>query len=418
MNQMETAARAAPDEGDDSRLAELVAGWLPLLTAFVGVATCVSVITGHTAGVFILSLSHAFGWSRTELSLGAMIGGIITAIASPIVGQLVDRYGPRPVAATSIVGAAASFLVMAQFVHTLPGYLLTVATISVIGAGATVVSYIALINLWFVRARGLAIGIVMAGTGVTAIVMPPLMIPYVLGAGWQAGYRVLAVIMLLTLPLILIGAGRPSSERRAAANAQGMLWGPTLTQAQREGRFWRQGAAFFLMAASLGGLFVHFVPMLSDEGFGAATLASVTSLFGVAVLAGRLIAGYLLDRCFAPRLAVLFICFAMVGVVTLHWPMLPLIYVAAALVGLAFGTELDIAGYMTARYFGTRAYGAIYGWQYGMFIAGAIVSPLLYGVIHDRAGSYQPALLASLVLLAPAIPLFLSLGRYSQEGEA
>src|SRR4051812_3143895 len=102
-----------------SRAAEFAAGWLPLVTAFVGVATCLSVVSGHTAGAFIVALSRAFGWTRTELSLGAMIGGVITTIASPLVGKLVDRYGPRPIAVISIICCAAGFLLMSALVDSL-----------------------------------------------------------------------------------------------------------------------------------------------------------------------------------------------------------------------------------------------------------------------------------------------------------
>lgn len=400
-----------------SRAAEFAAGWLPLVTAFVGVATCLSVVTGHTAGTFIVVLSRAFGWTRTELSLGAMIGGIVTTIASPLVGKLVDRYGPRPIAAISILCSAAGFFLMSVFVDSLASYLIIGAGISVFGAGATVVTYIAFINRWFVSARGMAIGITMAATGVTAIVMPRLMIPYIFAHGWQAGYRALAMLMIVTLPIILIGmraSGPIVSEAEACASP---VWGPTLAEARRRARFWRLGMAFLLLATSLAGLFVHLVPMLTDMKRSPSEIASIISWFGLAVLVGRLIAGWLLDRVFASYLAILFVCGAMIGIAAIYVSGPTLTYVGAILVGLAYGTELDIAGYMTARYFGNRAYGAIYGWQYGMFMAGGILSPLLYGIAHDRFGSYQLGLLGSLVLMAPTILLFLTMGPYPDARE-
>jgi MFS family permease len=177
------------------------------------------------------------------------------------------------------------------------------------------------------------------------------------------------------------------------------------------------GIAFMLLATSLAGLFVHMVPMLTDMKRGPSEIASIVSWFGVAVLVGRLIAGWLLDRVFASYLAILFVCGAMIGVAAIYVSGPALTFLGAILVGLAYGTELDIAGYMTARYFGNRAYGAIYGWQYGMFMAGGILSPLLYGIAHDRLGSYQPGLLGSLVLMAPTILLFLTMGPYPDASE-
>jgi MFS family permease len=187
----------------------------------------------------------------------------------------------------------------------------------------------------------------------------------------------------------------------------------TLREAQRSARFWRQGSAFFLMACAIGGVYAHFVPMLLDSGLTAEQARNVAALFGLAVIAGRLLAGVLLDRFFGPYLAVCFVLVAASGMGMLLLPGSHDMRWTAIAIGLAFGTELDIAAYMSARYFGTRAIGAIYGWQFGMFSAGGIASPILYGSVYDHTHSYAGALLISGALMLGAIPLFLSLGAYA-----
>jgi predicted MFS family arabinose efflux permease len=173
-----------------------------------------------------------------------------------------------------------------------------------------------------------------------------------------------------------------------------------------------------LSGLALTGLYAHFVPLLTDRGLDPERTADIAALFGLSVMVGRLGAGYLLDRLFAPLLASLLAVIAASGIATLLLPGSHFAPLAAICVGLMFGTELDVAGYMTARYFGQRAYGAIYGWQFGMFMAGGIASPIAYGAVHDMTGSYLYALGGSIALLLAAIPFLLSLGPYPPRDEA
>src|SRR5439155_14671463 len=215
-------------------------------------------------------------------------------------------------------------------------------------------------------------------------------------------------------PLILIGADRPQRSTEEIGQRPIELPGLSAREALRTGLFWRQAIAFGLMGLALGGLYAHLVPLLSDRHLKPGEVANIAALFGFGVFAGRLVAGYLLDHIFAPVLAVAFIALAVVGIGGLLLPE-PLFATTAALaVGLVFGTELDIAGYITARYFGRRAAGAIFGWLFGIFAVGGVSSPIMYGLIFDRSGSYDSALVISMAALLAAIPFLLSLGRYPE----
>jgi MFS family permease len=92
----------------------------------------------------------------------------------------------------------------------------------------------------------------------------------------------------------------------------------------------------------------------------------------------------------------------------------PFATVGSLLIGLALGAEIDLVGYMSARYFGLKAYGTIFGCQYGMFAVGAGLGPLMYGQFFDRFGSYDAALMAAAGILLLSIPFILSLGRYPE----
>jgi MFS family permease len=407
--------------GPDSRWGEILRGWLPLATGFIGVAAGFAALMSHSFGAFFLPVSESFGWSRAQYSLAQTIVAVIGAASSPLVGRIVDRYGPRAVAAAAILACAAGFGLISLMTGSLALFLGLVALTAIAGAGTSIITYVTLVNLWFDRARGLAIGIIMSGSGVCAMIAPKLIIPFIAAEGWRAGYRALALTMLLSLPLILLGARRPRSARRQPRDGAGHaeataaeLPGLTARQALSTGLFWRQAAAFALMGFGLGGLYAHLVPLLTDRGLAPADVANIAALFGFAVFAGRLIAGYLLDRIFAPFLAAVFVVLAVLGIGALAQPGQLFAAAAVLALGLAFATELDVAGYITARYFGRRAYGTIFGWLFGLFAVGGMTSPLMYGLIFDRTGSYGAALMTSVAVMLAAIPLLLSLGRYPE----
>jgi MFS family permease len=400
--------------GQQTRWTELLHAWLPLVTAFIGVAVGFAALMSHTFGAFMLPVTHAFGWTRAQFSLAQTIVAVIAAISGPLVGRYVDRYGPRAVAAISIVLCSVGFGLISLMTGNLILFLGLTALTALLGAGTSIITYITLVNLWFDRARGLAIGIIMSGSGVCAMIAPKLIIPYIAAQGWRAGYRAVALAMLLSLPLILIGADRPQRRTEEIGQLPVELPGLSAREALRTRLFWRQAIAFALMGLALGGLYAHLVPLLSDRHLKPVEVANIAALFGFGVFAGRLVAGYLLDRIFAPVLAVAFILLAVVGIGGLLLPE-PLFATTAALaVGLVFGTELDIAGYITARYFGRRAAGAIFGWLFGIFAVGGVSSPIMYGLIFDHSGSYNAALMISMAALVAAIPLLLSLGRYPE----
>jgi len=412
-----------PAAGADlaTRRGEILRTWLPLVTGFLGVAAGFAALMSHSFGAFFLPVSESFGWSRAQYSLAQTIVAVIGAASSPLVGRIVDRFGPRAVASVAILACASGFGLISLMTGSLALFLGLVALTAVAGAGTSIITYVTLVNLWFDRARGLAIGIIMSGSGVCAMIVPKLIIPYIAAEGWRAGYRAIALTMLLSLPLILMGARRPPSATQEPGDEGGYaeppqveLPGLTAREALATGLFWRQAAAFVLMGFGLGGLYAHLIPLLTDRGLDPADVANIAALFGFAVFAGRLIAGYLLDWVFAPLLATCFVLLSVLGIGGLMQPGYVFAAVAVLAVGLAFATELDVAGYITARYFGRRAYGTIFGWLFGLFAVGGMTSPLMYGLIFDRTGSYDAALTISIASMLAAIPLLLSLGRYPE----
>jgi MFS family permease len=296
---------------------------------------------------------------------------------------------------------------------TLANFLILNGAISIAAAGTSPVVLSRLIVVRFDKARGLALGAALAGMGVSAALAPRLLAGYVAEHGWRAGYQALALVALLAAPFVMAFA----SERRNIADSSNQPHRPVhsgieLRVALRSGRFWHVAALFICVALGVGGVIVHFIPMLTDAGLPPQRAATLAGLVGVSLIVGRVATGALIDRVFAPHVAAALFAIAALGCFALLWGGIALAPFAAIAIGLAIGAEVDLIGYLVARYFGLRAYGAIYGWQYSAFMIGLAVSPLLAGLIFDSTHSYRHAVLGAGILLSAAVLIASRLGPF------
>jgi predicted MFS family arabinose efflux permease len=181
----------------------------------------------------------------------------------------------------------------------------------------------------------------------------------------------------------------------------------------RHWRFWTLGASTAAIYLVIGGLIPNLVPALMDTGASAAAAASVMGMFGIAVVAGRICVGALVDRFWAPVIAALVLVPAAIGCLALQsGGSLPMLTGAVLFIGMATGMELDVLGFLTARYFGLADYARVYGRLYVFVAATAGVAPMLFGFVYDWTGSYALPLQASAGLLVAGAIGLLALGRY------
>ena len=390
----------------------------PVLAAcFLGLSVGVSSLFFYTLGIFIRPLQAEFGWSRAILSMAVLISGIVLACASPIVGRLVDRVGARAVVSVSMPALALAALGMSFLPGVLPAYLCAVTLLFLVGAGTSPVVFTRVIAARFKAHRGLALGLLLSGTGVAGTLAPAFFTPFIAAQGWREGYRLLAGVVIVALPIVLIVLGVDAAARRRPDTARPPA--PTrqipFAVLLRDGRFRRMLAAFFMLALGVGGLIVHFVPMLLDGGMDATAAGRTAGLIGLAIILGRVGAGALIDRLHAPFVAAAVLCAAALGCVLLAGAGAGLAGVAAVLIGLAMGAEVDLISFLVARYLGLAAYGSAYGVLYGAFVAGAAIGPFLVGLSFDATGTYRFALICAAILLTGAAILLSRLGPYPAE---
>jgi MFS family permease len=197
----------------DSESSPTYAGWRVTLAAFAGVMVSFAAMVPFTFSLFLGPLHGAFGWSREAMSQAFAIAALTVAACSPTIGTLLDRLPPRRIILPCILlfaGGMASLSLLrgniAQFYGT---YLL----LGVVGNGTAQLAYSRAVLTWFERRRGLALAVVLTGSGTGSIVLPIVAQHVITAYGWRASYLTLGAIALLGFPLTaLLVRNRPVGE--------------------------------------------------------------------------------------------------------------------------------------------------------------------------------------------------------------
>jgi MFS family permease len=370
-------------------------------------------------GVFLKPVTADLGVTRGQLSTGLGISAWFVALASFTIGWLIDRYGTRRV---MIPGILLFALAVANFGLMQPKPLIMIyATFCIAGfiSGVqTPIPYAAVITHWFDRERGIALGVATAGVGLGVALMPQLAALLIRHFGWREAYFGLgiAVVVLAWLPVIIFVRDPPwITERRQSAGAStDSLPGIDARAAIRSATFWLLAIAFFLGVMAINGTIVHIVALLTDRGIPLQTATGALSIAGIAIIVGRMICGWCLDRFWGPYVAVCFFVLPMAGIALLGSGFAyPVPLIGAALCGAGIGAEIDLMAFFISRYFGLKAYGKIYGLMFMLFNLGTGLGPALSGRAFDMFHSYKQIFAVYEVALAITCILLIRLGAYA-----
>ena len=394
-------------------------GWKPLLAATIGTMCGIFTLTNYSQGFFVGPVTTEFGWSASQFFLSYTVLMCFGLLTGPLIGSIAQRAGLRIVGVVGLIGHSLAYVILSFNNGSLMLWYLSWALLAILGAGSLPIVWTSVLNTWFSQHRGKAIGITMAGTGLGAFLLPPVVEFFISNYGWRTAYRGIGIGALLVSLPIVITMFRETAAVVTAGGTQETTkhppaWGMTRNQAIRTSRFWILGTVLFVTVIVLAGLLSNFERIMSEKGFERNSIATMAAIMGFTVIVGRLLAGALVDRYWAPGVAACFFILPTVGLLMLL--NVDMTFATGAfvgiLIGLAAGAELDLLAYLTSKYFGPANYPAIFGAIIAFFTVGAGIAPPLFGAVAQAFSGYNAMLATSVALLLVSIALFLALGKY------
>ncbi|MGC4029275.1 MAG: MFS transporter [Steroidobacteraceae bacterium] len=396
-------------------------GWWVLLTSTLSLAFSPGPMIFGSLGLFAPYLATEFAWSRGEIMLALTLFNIGGFLAAPYTGRLIDRLGARTVILPSLLFLTAGFVALSYFASNLPTYYGIALAWGLLTVGSQSISYARLLVGWFPERRGMAIGVAAAGLGLGFMVAPLIVHGLLEVLPWRQAMVAFSGIVIVGPLLLNLAFAHPNPEE--AADRKGpSLEGASLIEARRTQAFWLVAVAISLMASVLAGIVPHLVGIANDAGLTPRTATILASLYGAATLIGRLVVGMLVDRFPVARVGMVFFGLAAAGFALLSLASTgaggtPLLVAAALTIGAGFGAESDLIAIFISRYFGQRAFGAIYGWFLSAFILGSAAGPAILGFGRDAFGGYRGLMIYAAVVSVISVILVARLRKLPETQE-
>ena len=376
-------------------------GWLVVAAAFA--VTFVGFGSAYTFSAFVEPLQRDFAASRGSVSLVFSLAGFLYFGLGIVSGPLADRWGARRLAVAGMVLTGAG-LALAGAARSLTEVYLAYSLGIGLGVGCSYVPVLGAVQRWFVRRRGFASGLAVAGIGVGTLVMPPLATALIGAFGWREAYLLLGgLAILLGAGMALLVEDDPRDRGLApdgdppAPNARpARPAGASIGEAVRSRQFIGLYAACLVCAFGVFIPFVHLVPFARDHGVAPGVATLLLGVIGLGSTAGRFALGGLADR--MGRRASLFVMFLGMAAALAIWAVSAGLWGLAAFAfvyGIFYGGWVAVLPAVVMDQFGGRNVGALIGILYTSVAIGTLVGPAAAGFAFDLSGSYALPILAS-----------------------
>ncbi len=407
-------------------LEEWKAHW-PLVVAGMLGFSFYAMVT-YSLGTFMQPLEKEFGWSRTEISLGLTIFGLTATLCGPPMGAVIDRFGSRVMALVGLALSGVTFAALglangstAQWIGLWLVFSLCSVTIksTVWSAGTSSV---------FTASRGLALAAVLSGSAVAQVLAPLVSNALIESQGWRGAYAWIgfgwagigAMMVVFFFHDAKALGRRAVAQTGSASPAPVRLPGLTIREACRDSRVIRIAVANLLMSFVGSGATVHLVPLIAETGLTRGQAVEIAAAAGISGIAGKFIAGWLLDRIQGSLVP-----FSSFAIGALGYLLLTDILrtpggllLGTICVGYTAGAGLQVSTYLISRYAGLRNFGVIFGTIASAMMLGTSFGPLIAGRIHDVTGSYAVLLFAAIPTMLLCALMFVRLGPYPTFKEA
>jgi predicted MFS family arabinose efflux permease len=397
------------------------------VVAGVAFATLVAAAAFRAApGPLMVPLHEDADWSIATMSAAVSVNLVLYGLTAPFAAALMERFGLRRVVGAGLVliAAGAGLSVLAQAAWQL---VFTWGVLIGLGTGSMALVFAATVaNAWFVKRRGLVMGILTAGGAAGQLVFLPLVAYLVEATSWVVASLLIAAAALAVLPLAVAllrdrpadlglapyGGDRVIEPPTSRSNAAGAAVG-ALRRAARTQAFWALAGAFAICGATTNGLIgIHFIPSAHDHGMATTTAAGLLMMVGIFDIVGTVASGWLTDRV-DPRLLLLaYYTFRGVGLLLLPWLLGATVHPSMVLFIVVYGLDwvatVPPTAVLCRRIFGDQGT-IVFGWVFASHQLGAAAAALTAGIIRDTSGSYTYAWFggAALCLIAAALSIAL-----------
>ncbi|MDD5082364.1 MAG: MFS transporter [Dehalococcoidales bacterium] len=379
-------------------------GWVVIGAAFT-ISLFLYGLVGSGFSALIEPLRNQFGWSYTQISIAGSLRGLETGILAPLMGILVDRWGPRRLVLIGTIMVGLGFILLSRV--TSLGLFYTVYALIALGfSGLSPTVTMTAASNWFHKRAGTAVGIMHSGVGFSGL-MVPLIVFLVDSRGWQQALIILgacAVILIAPLAIFLRHKPEqygllPDGETGHSMPADRASAEPRMTtrdfkpgEALRSHAFWHISLAMGCQLLMVNAVTTHIMPYLGSVGVARATAGVIASAVPLASVLGRLGFGWLGDR--LNRKQIMILGYAMMA---LSFPFFALtssssmgfIFPFLALFSVGFGGNAVLRAAIVNEYYGRTNFGTIHGFIMGVAVLGNIAGPPLAGWVYDTWGAYQ-----------------------------
>ncbi len=377
--------------------------------------------------VLMIPLQDEFGWSRGLLSVAVGVNLVLFGLTAPFAAALMDRFGVRRVVACALIlvaaGSGLTVLVRHQW------QLIACWGVLVgLGTGSMALVFAATVaSRWFVRRRGLVMGILTAGSATGQLIFLPILAGVTEHGSWRIASLVIAAAALAVVPLVLIFLHNHPEDRGVTAYgatedqpevqplpgtdvlpAQLVVQNPTpasagsatralqvLLMASHHRTFWALMAGFAICGATTNGLIgTHFIPAAHDHGLGETTAAGLLAVVGIFDIVGTIGSGYLTDRVDPRVLLAVYYGFRGVGLLMLPGLLSdaihPSIVAFVVVYGLDWVATVPPTVALCRQAFGDQG-NIVFGWVFASHQVGAAIASVTAGVLRDTTGAYTIA---------------------------
>ena len=410
-------------------------GWW-LVGASVLIAMYMSAVVSYGFTAFIEPIADEFGWSYTQISLGASLRGLEGGLLATIFGMIIDRWGPRRLIFTGSIILALGLFLLSRTTSLLMYY----TAFSVIAVGVSCCSMTSLMTTvanWFKRKIGLAIGIASCGFGFSGL-MIPVIVRLIDSYEWRTAMAILAIgVLALIMPLSLLFRHKPEQygylpdgdDPDMAMVSTGHIdqaLSPSIEesigvrQALKSRVFWHIALAYACFHLSTGAVVTHVMPYLSNIGIARSTASMIAMAIPLGSVVGRLGMGWIADRFDRKKVSMIGFVMMCLGLVCFEftakmgtWLLVPFLLLFC----IGYGGNNTMRAALLRGMFGRENFGSIFGFLMGISVSGAVLGPPMAGWVFDNWGSYQNVWLVAAGFAIVAMFLIWTMPKKVETGE-